>query len=153
MANEIYLTRVGMTMTEGTVAEWYVADGAPVAKGDILYRLETEKVELDVDADDGGIVKHVVAVGTTREPGDVVGWIYAADEEIPDVLPSGLKLASDDAPDSEPAASASTPSMPSPTSPPTYAATSLDIATRGLAGRILASPAARKLAGTRGIAL
>ena len=90
---------------------------------------------------------------TTREPGDVVGWIYAADEEIPDVLPSGLKLASDDAPDSEPTASASTPSMPSPTSPPTDAATSLDIATRGLAGRILASPAARKLAGTRGIAL
>jgi len=153
MANEIYLTRVGMTMTEGTVAEWYVADGESVAKGDVLYRLETEKVELDVDADDGGIVKHLVEVGTNCEPGDVVGWIYAPDEEIPAVLPKGAKLAEDDVPSAEPAATASSPSTPSRASAPTDAATSIDVAARGLGGRILASPAARKLAGTRGIAL
>jgi pyruvate dehydrogenase E2 component (dihydrolipoamide acetyltransferase) len=157
MANEIYLTRVGMTMTEGVVAEWYIADGEKVAKGQLLYRLETEKVELEVDADDSGVVKHLVEAGVSCEPGDVVGWIYAPDEKIPDVLPKGEKLAGDAMEVAEPAA-ASSPSAPSPTpsagagvaSPASPAA---DIATRGIGGRILASPAARKLAQTRRIPL
>ncbi len=51
MATEIYLVKVGMTMTEGMVEEWYVPDGGTVEKGELLYRLETEKVNLDVDAD------------------------------------------------------------------------------------------------------
>ncbi|HIF92667.1 MAG TPA: biotin/lipoyl-binding protein [Myxococcales bacterium] len=149
MANEIYLTRVGMTMTEGVVAEWFVADGDPVAKGELLYRLETEKVELDVDADDSGTVKHLVGAGTTCEPGDVVGWIYAAGEEIPDALPTGEKLASDDMPVPEPSPGAQTPS----TAVGATTTSSVDVATRGLGGRVLASPAARKLAEARGIAL
>ena len=56
MATEIYLVKVGMTMTEGMVEEWYVPDGGTVEKGELLYRLETEKVNLDVDADASGIV-------------------------------------------------------------------------------------------------
>ena len=88
MPAEIYLVKVGMTMHEGTVEEWYVADGERVEAGALLYRLETEKVNLDVDAETAGTVKHLVAEGTTLAPGDVVGYIYAADEAIPDVLPT-----------------------------------------------------------------
>ena len=65
MATEIYLVKVGMTMTEGMVEEWYVPDGGTVKQGDLLYRLETEKINLDVDADATGIVRHGVAVGVT----------------------------------------------------------------------------------------
>lgn len=84
MPREIYLVKVGMTMTEGMVSEWFIADGAEVKKGDMLYSLETEKVNLDVDAEADGIVKHVVPVGVNMEPGDVVGYIFAPGEEIPD---------------------------------------------------------------------
>ena len=42
MPTEIYLVKVGMSMTEGVVDEWYVADGERVAVGELLYRLETE---------------------------------------------------------------------------------------------------------------
>lgn len=87
MPAEIYLVKVGMTMHEGTVEEWFVADGERVEVGALLYRLETEKVNLDVDAETSGVVKHLAAEGTTLEPGDVVGYIYADGEEIPDVLP------------------------------------------------------------------
>lgn len=159
MANEIYLTRVGMTMTEGVVAEWYIADGDTVAKGELLYRLETEKVELDVDADNDGVVKHLVEVGVTCEPGDVVGWIYAPDEAIPETLPRGKKLAEDDMPASE-ASAVSTPSSLSNAAEAdgmvarrAPAAIAADVAMRGLGGRILASPAARKRALACGIAL
>lgn len=87
MPTEIYLLKVGMTMTEGVVDEWYVADGTEVKTGDPLYRLETEKVNMDVEAESDGIVRHIEPAGKTLEPGDVVGWLYALDETIPDVLP------------------------------------------------------------------
>ena len=87
MATEIYLVKVGMTMHEGTVEEWYVGDGERVESGALLYRLETEKMNLDVDAETAGVVKHLVAEGATLEPGDVVGYIYADGEPIPHVLP------------------------------------------------------------------
>ena len=131
MPKEIYLVKVGMNMTEGVVEEWYIADGATVDKGELLYRLETEKVNLDVDAETTGIVKHVVGEGVTMKPGDVVGYIYAADEAIPDVLPQGTAAAAEPVADSAPAAAA-------PTQP--TASTTAD-------GRILSSPAARRLAG------
>lgn len=88
MPTEIYLVKVGMTMTEGIVDEWYVADGDAVEQGEPVYRLETEKVNMDIEADVSGIVKHIAQVGETLAPGDVVGWIFAADETIPDELPT-----------------------------------------------------------------
>jgi pyruvate dehydrogenase E2 component (dihydrolipoamide acetyltransferase) len=85
--SEVHLTKVGMTMTEGVVAEWYVADGARVEKGALLYRLETEKVELDVDADASGTLKQLVAANVTLAPGDRIGLIFAPGELIPANLP------------------------------------------------------------------
>ncbi len=93
MPQEIYLLKVGMTMTEGVVDEWYIADGQAVVKGQPIYRLETEKVNMDVEAESDGIVKHLEPAGKTLEPGDVVGWLYAHDEVIPDELPRAERKA------------------------------------------------------------
>lgn len=133
MPKEIYLVKVGMNMTEGIVEEWCIADGEPVQQGDLLYRLETEKVNLDVDAETSGIVKHVVAEGVTMKPGDVVGYIYETGESIPDKLPKAAGPAADA---ELPAAS---PAGVAPTAPAAPAA-------RGDDGRLLSSPAARRLA-------
>jgi 2-oxoglutarate dehydrogenase E2 component (dihydrolipoamide succinyltransferase) len=73
MPKEVYLVKVGMNMTEGVVEEWLIPDGGQVSKGELLYRLETEKVNLDVDAEYSGTVRHLVGEGITLEPGDVVG--------------------------------------------------------------------------------
>jgi len=80
---EIYLVKVGMSMTEGMVSEWFVPDGGTVKKGELVYALETEKVNLDVDAEYDGTVKHMVEVGVMLKPGDVVGYIFETGEEIP----------------------------------------------------------------------
>lgn len=137
MPAEIYLVKVGMTMHEGTVEEWYVADGERVEAGGLLYRLETEKVNLDVDAETTGIVKHLVAEGTTLEPGDVVGYVYADDETIPDVLPTP-KPKPDIAAQDDTAATPRAEIKPAP-------------ARSGK--RVAASPVARKLASEMGIDL
>ena len=138
MPSEIYLVKVGMTMEEGTVEEWYVADGDRVGAGEMLYRLETEKVNLDVDAETAGTVKHLVDAGTTCRPGDVVGFIYAADEPIPDVLPT---------PGPRPDIA------PSETSPDDKPKKPAAAKPRRAGGRIAASPVARKLAAELGLDL
>ncbi len=142
MPTEIYLVKVGMNMTEGVVEEWYVPDGGTVEKGELIYRLETEKVNLDVDAEASGTVKHLVAEGVTMAPGDIVGYIYAAGEAIPDSPQSGSGAARP-----EPAVAAAAAGQP------VAAAVS---AARGQSaggahGRTLSSPAARRLAGELGV--
>lgn len=90
MPTEVYLVKVGMTMTEGMVSEWFVPDGQKVEKGDLLYALETEKVNMDIDAETCGTLKHLVETGVNMEPGDIVGYIFAAGEQIPDDLKSSF---------------------------------------------------------------
>ena len=135
LPKEIYLVKVGMNMTEGVVEEWYVADGASVNAGDMLYRLETEKVNLDVDAEADGVVKHLVEEGVTMKPGDVVGYIYAADEPVPEVLPA------DDNANATSAAAVDAPAVAAPA--PGVSASGPSAAD----GRTPSSPAARRLAG------
>ncbi len=133
MATEIYLVKVGMTMTEGMVEEWYVPDGGSVAKGELLYRLETEKINLDVDADAAGIVKHGVAVGVTKQPGDVIGFIYAPGEAIPGSVGSSAAPVATRAEQTQVQASPAAP--------------------RAADARVMASPGARRLAGELGVDL
>jgi pyruvate dehydrogenase E2 component (dihydrolipoamide acetyltransferase) len=134
MATEIYLVKVGMTMTEGIVEEWCVPDGGHVEQGELLYRLETEKINLDVDADATGTVKHAVAAGVTMQPGDVIGYIYAPGEAIPSTGPSAPSTAA------AAAAPAYVPAAPAPATP-----------TRAAPGDAVASPAARRLARELGV--
>ncbi len=131
MATEIYLVKVGMTMTEGMVEEWYVPDGGTVEKGALLYRLETEKVNLDVDADASGTVKHGVGVGVSMQPGDVIGHIYAPGEAIPSTAPSASAAAA-------PVAIAAVASRPAPVA---------STRPHRIGRKLLSSPAARRLAG------
>lgn len=147
MPREIYLVKVGMSMTEGMVAEWYVPDGATVNKGELVYALETEKVNLDVDAEYDGTVKHLADVGVMLKPGDVVGYIFEAGEDIPSDL-GGVEAA--------PAASAaSTPvSEPEPAAAEVPAAVPVSAeapVTRAAGGHIKSSPAARRLARELGV--
>jgi len=148
MPTEIFLTKVGMTMSEGVVAQWYVADGAAVEKGALLYRLETEKVELEVDADASGTVKHLVAESVTLAPGDLIGFIFAPGEAIPADL---AKLASGVATAAPALVTSSAPARPS--AVPAAAKAAAAVAARGDGGRVLSSPAARRLAKETGVAL
>lgn len=56
MATAVTIPKLGTAMTEGVLAEWLVADGDRVEAGTPLYRLETEKVENDIEAPVGGVV-------------------------------------------------------------------------------------------------
>ena len=133
MATEVVILKLGMTMTEGTVAEWLVADGAEVKQGEPLYRLETEKIEMDVEADEAGTVRHVAEAGSVLECGVVVGYILKPGE----AMPSG----------SAPVAAAPVAAQAAVAPSPVAAAAPA----RAEGARVLASPSAKRIAQERGI--
>jgi pyruvate/2-oxoglutarate dehydrogenase complex dihydrolipoamide acyltransferase (E2) component len=147
MPREIYLVKVGMSMTEGMVSEWFIPDGAQVKKGELVYALETEKVNLDVDSDYDGTVRHLVEVGVTLEPGDVVGYIFEAGEDIPDTLPGAPAAGA-------PAAAAEPVSEPEPAAasqPVVSAPVAVSAPATSGDGFVKSSPAARRLAKELGV--
>jgi 2-oxoglutarate dehydrogenase E2 component (dihydrolipoamide succinyltransferase) len=83
MTTPVVIPRLGMTMTEATLVEWVVADGASVEAGEVLYRLETDKVETDCEAATSGIVRHKVGPGEVYAVGTVIGEIEAGGEGNP----------------------------------------------------------------------
>ena len=69
------MPKPGEAITEAVLVEFYVADGATVVAGEPLYRLETDKVELDIPAPVSGRVTHVADVGLEYPVGSLVATI------------------------------------------------------------------------------
>lgn len=57
MAHEIVMPRLGWTMEEGVFGEWLKADGDPVAPGDLLFTVESDKATQEVEAFESGILR------------------------------------------------------------------------------------------------
>jgi pyruvate/2-oxoglutarate dehydrogenase complex dihydrolipoamide acyltransferase (E2) component len=70
---EIRIPKLGMEMTEGTLAQWLVGDGDRVAQDDPMYVLETDKVENEVSAPVSGVLRHIGREGSTYPVGEVIG--------------------------------------------------------------------------------
>ncbi len=62
-------------MTEGTLVEWMVRDGDTVQAGDVLYRIETDKVENDIESPIAGVIRIVGVEGETYDVGVNIGSI------------------------------------------------------------------------------
>ena len=64
----------GIEMSEGTVAEWMVAQGVPFARGDVLMLIETDKITNEVEAEvDGCFVRQVAETGAVYNVGALLG--------------------------------------------------------------------------------
>jgi len=62
----IVMPRLGLTMTEGTLAEWLKQPGDPVAAGEILFLFESEKSTMEYEAPADGVLGEILAAaGTT----------------------------------------------------------------------------------------
>ncbi|MEX0782728.1 MAG: lipoyl domain-containing protein [Dehalococcoidia bacterium] len=83
MAVPVTVPRLGPGDGEALVAEWYQPDGATVAEGDLVYRLETDFAAIDVEADENGVVRHTTAAGTSTPFGEVVAYILSPGEAMP----------------------------------------------------------------------
>jgi pyruvate/2-oxoglutarate dehydrogenase complex dihydrolipoamide acyltransferase (E2) component len=79
MAEIVKMPKWGLSMEEGTIAEWMVEPGEHVAQGDVLASVESEKAQMDLPSPVSGVfAKTLVDEGETVEVG-VELCVIAAD--------------------------------------------------------------------------
>ncbi len=139
MATPVTMPVLGLTMEEGTVAEWLKAEGDVVAKDEPLLTVEMDKGTVEVPSPAAGILRRIVVQpGTTVPIKTVIAEIGDSSEAAPGAAPGG-------SPDAAPAGSPDAAPAGSPGEAP---AGSPDAAPAGSPGEALAGgpgdlPAAR----------
>jgi pyruvate dehydrogenase E2 component (dihydrolipoamide acetyltransferase) len=79
---EIIMPKMGDAMTEGKVVRWYKKAGDAVKKGEPVLEIETDKVNLDLEAEQDGTLGDVAAeAGKMVEVGGVLATILGAGEK------------------------------------------------------------------------
>jgi pyruvate dehydrogenase E2 component (dihydrolipoamide acetyltransferase) len=151
MATKIVMEALSPTMEEGRLVKWMKDEGAAVASGDVLAEVETDKAIMELVARGAGTLrKRLVGEGDTVPVGQLIGVIAAADENI-DAIVAGATAA----PATAHAAKGGIPAAPAPAAPAPAAAplAAAPPPPPPDAGRVRASPLARRLASERGVDL
>jgi pyruvate dehydrogenase E2 component (dihydrolipoamide acetyltransferase) len=85
MPHAILMPKPGQMTEECTVILWLKAEGDHVARGDVLFEIETDKSAMEVEAfDEGTLLRIVVPAGTTVPVNTVCAWVGQVGEEIPE---------------------------------------------------------------------
>jgi pyruvate dehydrogenase E2 component (dihydrolipoamide acetyltransferase) len=137
VAVEVVMPKFGLTMQEGTIQQWFKAEGDRIDKGEPLFEVETEKVLYEVEAPTSGRVAKLLYAPEAVVPCATLVAVIAVEGEDPAAIAARYSDAS----------RATTAPPPAATEPGTAPA-----ARRGSAGAPV-TPAARKLATDHGIDL
>ncbi|NVM03840.1 MAG: 2-oxo acid dehydrogenase subunit E2 [Candidatus Helarchaeota archaeon] len=131
---KMIMPKLGMTMEEGTIIQWLKKEGDTVEKGEKILEIETDKVTIEVEAPATGILRKIIATENQIVPiGGIIAIIADAGEEF----------------DLEAIMAEESRIKPSITLP----ATPISHVTERPAGRIIASPRAKKLAKDKNVDL
>lgn len=152
MATEFAMPKLGLTMESGTILRWLVPDGAEVAAGTAVLLVETDKVETEIEASGSGVLAQTGEIGVEYPCGARIGWFCEPGEDPPAPSPAApLQTAPGTAVPSaaRPVQDVSSPAV-RPASATAVAAAS---ALKTSGGRVLASPAAKRLARELGVEL
>jgi pyruvate dehydrogenase E2 component (dihydrolipoamide acetyltransferase) len=180
MPVKVLMPKGSDTMTEGKVLKWLKQEGDPVSTGDALLEIETDKVNMEVEAMGSGVLRKILLeAGKVAPVGELLAVIAKPNEEISGLLKSAVPPAAPAVPPPAPApgAVASPPPPPSPPPPatgqaappagppstpqPPVGAGPVSQAVSGRirrpteqqGGRVLASPLARRMAQEIGLDL
>ncbi len=84
MAKKVIMPKLGLTMEEGVINKWLVKEGDRVEKGDPLFEVATDKVNMEVEAPASGVVlKILYPEGSTVPITKTVAYIGEEGEEVP----------------------------------------------------------------------
>ena len=155
MATLIEMPKLSDTMTVGTLVNWLKKEGDPVANGDMIAEVETDKATMEVECfEDGVLIKQYCKEGEEVAVGGAIAAIGEAGEAAPAVEAPTENISSE--------ATAPEPAQPETTSAPaeplveaTVSEPAEVVATASSTSgdRVKASPLARKIAASKGIDL
>ena len=86
MAVKVIMPQAGQDLETGVVKQWHKAEGDPVTKGEPIVQIETEKVNLEVEAPASGVLLRILVpeetetaifstIGIIGEPGEDISGI------------------------------------------------------------------------------
>ncbi|MEA2624345.1 MAG: hypothetical protein QOD06_390 [Candidatus Binatota bacterium] len=80
MAIEVTMPKLSDTMEDGKILRWLKKTGERVAKGDVLAEVETDKADMELEADQDGVLdKILVEEGSSAAVGDVIAVLSRGD--------------------------------------------------------------------------
>ncbi len=86
MPNAIIMPKFGQMTEESAIVEWHKKEGEKIAKGDILFTVETDKSVMEVESFfEGTLLKIVVPPGVSVPVQSTVGFVGAPGEAVPAV--------------------------------------------------------------------
>ncbi|WP_455456783.1 dihydrolipoamide acetyltransferase [Streptococcus salivarius] len=141
MAFEIIMPKLGVDMQEGEIIEWKKQEGDVVNEGDILLEIMSDKTNMELEAEDSGVLLKITRqAGETVPVTEVIGYIGAEGEVVADNAAS--------APVAEPVPKVEEVAA---VAEPVAAQTQSPVVHEG--GKVRATPKARKVARELGIDL
>ncbi len=82
--HEVIMPKLGLTMESGKIEKWHKKEGDKVKAGEVLFEVMTDKVTIEVESYNSGILRKILRVEGEEVPvTEVVAYIGEEDEEIP----------------------------------------------------------------------
>ncbi|MCA1837839.1 MAG: E3 binding domain-containing protein, partial [Actinobacteria bacterium] len=82
---EVIMPKMGDAMEEGTLLKWLKSEGDEVEEGDPIAEIETDKVTLELEAEDSGTLAQLIAEEGQDIPiGEAIAFIQGEGEEVPE---------------------------------------------------------------------
>lgn len=82
--HEVIMPKLGLTMESGKIEKWHKKEGDKVKAGEALFEVMTDKVTIEVESYNSGILRKILRVEGEEVPvTEVVAYIGKEDEEIP----------------------------------------------------------------------
>jgi len=88
MPVEVRVPAFGESIVEATIGRWLKSDGDKVAYGDPLVELETDKVNVEITAEQDGVLQNIAnKEGDTVSVGDVIAYLGEGNGAAPAATP------------------------------------------------------------------
>ncbi len=82
---EVIMPKMGDAMEEGTLVKWLKSEGDEVSEGDAIAEIETDKVTMELEAEDSGTLAQLIAdEGQDIPVGEAIAFIQGEGEEVPE---------------------------------------------------------------------
>src|SRR3712207_8028625 len=79
------MPKMGDAMEEGTLVKWLKNEGEEVSEGDSIAEIETDKVTLELEAENSGTLAQLMAdEGQDIPVGEAIAFIQGEGEEVPE---------------------------------------------------------------------
>jgi 2-oxoglutarate dehydrogenase E2 component (dihydrolipoamide succinyltransferase) len=132
MPTNIVMPQMGESIFEGTITKWLKKEGEPVKRDEPLFEISTDKIDTEIQASVGGVLKKILMPEGSKVP---INTVVAIIEE------AGA------APAPAPAPAAAKPAArPAPAPAPVAVSAPVPAAAGGDGGRVFASPLVRRIA-------